>query len=191
VRSSQSSSRTASTKPDRADRYAAALDAAPERNPMNDLPPLADTAVVLGARVDDWRAAVREVGRALMRSGSTRLEYADRMLAVIEEFGAYVVVAPGLALAHARPGPDVRREGIAVVTLAKPVPFGHPHNDPVRVIVGLAAVNAEEHVAYVAKLANAFNDGGIVGRIARATSAEQVREILGLTAPTDRHPSPA
>jgi ascorbate PTS system EIIA or EIIAB component len=153
---------------------------------MTDLPPLPDTAVVLGAHVDDWRAAVREVGRALMRSGSTRSEYADRMIAVIEEFGAYVVVAPGLALAHARPGPDVRREGLAVVTLARPVSFGHPHNDPVRVVVGLAVSNAEEHVASVAKLANAFNDRGIVGRIARATSADEVRDILGLAAPPDR-----
>jgi PTS system ascorbate-specific IIA component len=158
---------------------------------MTDLPPLADTAVVIGARADDWRAAVREAGRALTRSGATRSEYADRMIAVIEEFGAYVVVAPGLALAHARPGVDVRREGIAVVTLARAVPFGHPHNDPVRVVVGLAASNAEEHVASVARLANAFNDGGIVGRIARATSADEIREILGLSAPTDRHASPA
>ena len=147
---------------------------------MSTIPPLPDTAVVLGAHVDDWRGAVREVGRALTRSGSTRSEYADRMIAVIEEFGAYVVIAPGLALAHARPGPDVRREGLAVVTLGKAVPFGHPHNDPVRVIVGLAVSSAEEHVAFVARLANAFNDSGIVGRIARATSPVEVREVLGL-----------
>ncbi|MBT2500349.1 PTS sugar transporter subunit IIA [Agromyces sp. ISL-38] len=144
------------------------------------IPPLPDTAVVLGARVDDWRAAVREAGRALTRSGATRAEYADRMIAVIEEFGAYVVIAPGLALAHARPGPDVRREGLAVVTLAEAVPFGHPHNDPVEVVVGLAVSNADEHVASVAKLANAFNDTGIVARIAAASSAAAVRSILGL-----------
>jgi PTS system ascorbate-specific IIA component len=65
------------------------------------------------------------------------------MIGVIEEFGAYVVIAPGLALAHARPGADVRREGLAVVTLAEAVPFGHPHNDPVRVVIGLAVSNAE------------------------------------------------
>jgi PTS system ascorbate-specific IIA component len=143
------------------------------------LPPLPDDAIVLRAHVDDWRAAVREAGRALTRSGSTRSEYADRMIAVIEEFGAYVVIAPGLALAHARPGPDVRREGLAVVTLAEPVPFGHPHNDPVRVVVGLAVSNAEEHVASVAQLANAFNDSGIVGRMARAQSPDELRALLG------------
>ena len=149
---------------------------------MTTIPPLPDTAVVLGARVDDWRGAVREAGRALTRAGVARSEYTDRMIAVIEEFGAYVVIAPGLALAHARPGADVQREGLAIVTLADAVPFGHPHNDPVRVVVGLAVSNAEEHVASVARLANAFNDSGIVGRIARATSADEVRELLGVTA---------
>ncbi|WP_157009322.1 PTS sugar transporter subunit IIA [Agromyces laixinhei] len=142
-------------------------------------PPLPDEAIVLGAHVDDWRAAVREAGRALVRSGSTASGYADRMIGVIEEFGAYVVIAPGLALAHARPGPDVRREGLSVVTLAEPVPFGHPHNDPVRIVVGLAVANAEEHVARVARLANAFNDSGIVGRMARAETTDEVRSLLG------------
>lgn len=147
---------------------------------MTPLPPLPDNAVVLGAHPADWRAAVREAGRALVRSGATRAEYAERMIAVIEEFGAYVVIAPGLALAHARPGPDVRHEGLAIVTLAKPVAFGHPHNDPVRVTIGLAVSSADEHVASVAHLANVFNDQRIVGRIASATTPGEVRELLGL-----------
>jgi PTS system ascorbate-specific IIA component len=51
--------------------------------------------------------------------------------------------------------------------------------------VGLAVSNAEEHVASIARLANAFNDAGIVGRIARASSADEVRELLGLGSPAD------
>lgn len=149
------------------------------------LPPLPDEAVVIGARADDWRSAVREAGRALARSGATRDEYADRMIAVIEEFGAYIVIAPGLALAHARPGGDVRREGLAVVTLAEPVAFGHPHNDPVRVVVGLAVSNAEEHVASVANLANVFNDPRAIDRIARAGDAAEVRGIFGIDGGTE------
>ena len=41
------------------------------------------------------------------------------MIAVIDEFGAYVVIAPGLALAHARPGPDVLAEGLSNAGLAE------------------------------------------------------------------------
>jgi len=146
------------------------------------LPPLPDEAVALRVHAADWRAAVREAGRALTRAGAVRIEYAERMISVIDEFGAYVVIAPGLALAHARPGPDVLHEGLSVVTLAEPVAFGHPHNDPVRVIVGLAVANAEEHVASVAALANAFNDHDAVERLAAAASADEVRAILGLEA---------
>jgi PTS system ascorbate-specific IIA component len=146
------------------------------------LPPVPDSAVLLGAEAADWRAAVRLAGRALTRSSSTRSEYAERMIAVIEEFGAYVVIAPGLALAHARPGPDVRREGLAVVTLATPVAFGHPHNDPVRVVLGVAVSNAEDHVAFIAALANAFNDPRAVARLAAASTADEVRDVLGVGA---------
>ena len=142
------------------------------------LPPLPDAAVTLGADAVDWRAAVREVGRALTRSGTARETYADRMIEVLEEFGAYIVIAPGLALAHARPGPDVLRSGLAVVTLAEPVAFGHPHNDPVRVVVGLAVSNAEEHVASVAGLANVFNERSAIDRLANATSVADVRAVF-------------
>ncbi|BDZ53798.1 PTS ascorbate transporter subunit IIA [Agromyces marinus] len=126
----------------------------------------------------DWRAAVRAAGDALVRSGATFPGYTDRMIRVLEEFGAYVVIAPGLALAHARPGPDVRRSGLAVVTLAEPVAFGHPHNDPVRVVLGLAATGPEEHVASVAESANAFNDPAVIERLAAAASPAEVRSVL-------------
>ncbi|GLI26128.1 PTS ascorbate transporter subunit IIA [Agromyces rhizosphaerae] len=143
------------------------------------LPPLPDSAIAIAVDADDWRAAVRAAGSALAASGATTAAYSDRMIDVIEEFGAYVVVAPGLALAHARPGPEVHAEGISVVTLAHPVAFGHAHNDPVQVVVGLAVRNAEAHVASVAELANVFNDEGVVASIARASAPGEIRALLG------------
>ncbi|WP_187976753.1 PTS sugar transporter subunit IIA [Mycetocola sp. JXN-3] len=146
------------------------------------LPPLPDDAINLHASAGDWRDAVRLAGNALERGGFTAESYSDRMIEVIEEFGAYVVIAPGLALAHARPGPDVLNSGIAVVTLAEPVVFGHPHNDPVNVVIGLAVTGTEEHVTTVAELANVFNDAGSIPALAEAPTAERVRDILGAPA---------
>jgi PTS system ascorbate-specific IIA component len=142
------------------------------------LPPLPDSAIVLRDDASEWRAAVRSAGRALARSGATDEAYTDRMIGVLEEFGAYIVIAPGLALAHARPGPDVRRNGLSVVTLAEPVPFGHPHNDPVRVVVGLAVTGADEHVASVAGLANVFNERSAIERLASASTIDDVRRVF-------------
>ncbi|MEX1078612.1 MAG: PTS sugar transporter subunit IIA [Homoserinimonas sp.] len=143
------------------------------------LPPITETGVVLNAEAADWRAAVRVSGSALTAMGSARAGYADEMIRMIEEHGPYVVIAPGLALAHARPGPDVLADGLAVVTLKEPVPFGHPHNDPVRVVLGLAILRVETHLASVAAIANIFNDSDAVGTIAAATSADEVLQIMG------------
>ncbi|MEO7124044.1 MAG: PTS sugar transporter subunit IIA [Lacisediminihabitans sp.] len=146
------------------------------------LPQLPDSAIVLGAEAADWRAAVRLVGAALVDSGVAKPGYSDEMIRMIEEHGPYVVIAPGLALAHARPGPEVLADGLAVVTLATPVPFGHPHNDPVKTVLGLAVTHPDAHLATIAELANIFNDSTAIADIAAATTAAEVREILGVSA---------
>lgn len=145
------------------------------------LPPLPATAVTVGAHASDWRDAVELAGEALARSGATEESYGARMVQVIEEFGAYIVIAPGLALAHARPGPDVNRDGLSVVTLDDPVVFGHPHNDPVSVVIGLAVTSPEAHVSSVAELANVFNDPDAIPALAAAGDVAEVQRILTLS----------
>ena len=144
------------------------------------LPPLTETGIVLSAEAADWRAAVRVAGGALVSMGAARDGYSDEMIRMIEEHGPYVVIAPGLALAHARPGPDVLADGLAVVTLEQPVPFGHPHNDPVRVVLGLAILRVETHLASVAAIANIFNDSDAVSALAAATTPDEVLQIMGV-----------
>jgi PTS system ascorbate-specific IIA component len=144
------------------------------------LPPLPASAIDLGVHAADWRMAMRFAGAALCRSEATRAGYTDRMIQVVDDFGAYIVIAPGLALAHARPGPDVRADGMSVVTLATPVVFGHPHNDPVRVVVGLAATTPEAHLSSVAELANMFNDPEAIPALADASCADDVWGVLGM-----------
>jgi PTS system ascorbate-specific IIA component len=143
------------------------------------LPPLPDNAIQLGATAADWRSAVRLAGARLSDSGAARPGYADEMIRMIEDHGPYVVIAPGLALAHARPGPEVMADGMSVVTLETPVDFGHPHNDPVSVILGLAVLDARSHLGSVAELANVFNDSSAIEELAAAETTGDVQRILG------------
>ncbi|MCU1419805.1 MAG: ascorbate transporter subunit [Homoserinimonas sp.] len=144
------------------------------------LPPLPESAIVLRAEAADWRTAVREAGAALTASGASLPGYSDEMIRMIEEHGPYVVIAPGLALAHARPGPDVVADGLSVITLATPVNFGHPHNDPVRVVLGLAMKSADVHLASIAAIANIFNDSEAIDALAKARTADEVLDIMGV-----------
>ncbi|MBA8991715.1 PTS system ascorbate-specific IIA component [Curtobacterium pusillum] len=146
------------------------------------LPPLPDEAVVLGATVSSWREALRVAGGALVSSGAATNPYTEAMIGMVEEHGPYIVISPGLAFAHARPGPAVLRDGLSVVTLAEPVTFGHPHNDPVHVVLGLAVAGVGTHLESIGEIANLFNDATVTGRIAAATTADEVRAIMGVSA---------
>jgi PTS system ascorbate-specific IIA component len=142
------------------------------------LPQLTEATVRLGAAARDWRDAVRVAGDVLVASGSVQSGYPQRMVEVIEEFGAYVVIAPGLALAHARPGNDVRADGLSLVTLQTPVSFGHAHNDPVHVVIGIAVTTADAHVTGIADLANAFNDPDLVPALSAATEPATAIDLI-------------
>lgn len=143
------------------------------------LPALSASAIVIGAEAKSWRAAVRLAGDALADAGYATPRYADEMVRMIEEHGPYVVIAPGLALAHARPGPEVLADGLSVVTLKEPVAFGHPHHDPVTVVLGLAAMRPDTHLPSIAAIANIFNDQDAIEALRQASTVEQVLEIMG------------
>lgn len=114
----------------------------------------------LGEHAETWRDAVVLAGNVLGAIGATGPTYTERMIGVIETFGPYVVVAPGVALVHARPDHDVLQNAAAIVTLPDGVPFGHPENDPVRVVVALAVTRPEEHIKIVAVIAKLLDEAG-------------------------------
>jgi PTS system ascorbate-specific IIA component len=100
------------------------------------------------------------------------------MVATVEQLGPYIVIAPGIALAHARPSPAVRRAAISLVTLLEPVAFGHRENDPVRLVIGLAAIDEERHITALSTLAEFLSDEGRRERLIGATGAAEVAQMV-------------
>ncbi|MER6851248.1 PTS sugar transporter subunit IIA [Streptomyces flaveolus] len=143
---------------------------------------LTDLLSVDGIRLDveaeDWRSAVRASGRVLVDEGISTAEYTEAMVRNVEENGPYIVIAPGFALAHTRPFEAVLKTGMSWVRLASPVAFGHETNDPVHLVVALAAVDSKAHTAALAALAKVLADGDNVRALQQATSPGQVLRVL-------------
>lgn len=135
-------------------------------------------AILLDQEAPDWRAAVRLAGRGLELSGAAAAAYADEMVRTVEDLGPYIVIAPGLALAHSRPSPAVHRTGWSWVTLSTPVAFGHPDNDPVRVVVGLAALDEKGHIEALATLADLLSDDVRRAALEKARTPDEIRSII-------------
>ena len=98
---------------------------------------------------DSWQQAVNEAVMLLHRAGAVESRYFDAIIDITAEYGPYYVVAPGIAMPHARPEDGVTETGFSLVTLDAPVAFGSNDNDPVDVILCLCAKSKEdldEHV---------------------------------------------
>jgi len=140
--------------------------------------PLPDEAIRLNVPAEDWRAAIRQAGGALVDAGTVAAPYIDEMIATVEQLGPYIVIAPGIALAHSRPSPSVNRAGLSWVTLATPVEFGNADNDPVRLVVGLAALDHDGHIDLMAALAETLSDEPCLTQALAAKTPQELRSAL-------------
>lgn len=139
---------------------------------------LAPGAVELDGRADDWREAIRLAGRLLERSGDATRDYTDAMVQSVEDNGPYIVVAPGFAFAHARPSEAVKRTALSWVRLAQPVEFSHKSNDPVTLVVALAARDSSEHLAAMKELAGLLGKPATRSALDSVSTEEELREVL-------------
>ena len=118
-----------------------------------------------GIEAEDWRSAIGKAGELLTATGATTDDYTGQMIAAVEQYGPYIVIAPGFALAHAQASESVVRTGLSWVQLASPVEFGHKSNDPVRLVVGLASHSHEAHRNALQQLGALLNKAGHVGPV--------------------------
>lgn len=126
---------------------------------------------------DDWRHAIRLAVEPLVRGGVVEPRYVDACVAILEEHGPYVVIAPGIALAHARPEDGVRAIGLSVVVLGRAIAFGHPSNDPVDLVFAFASPDRDRHSALLAALSRCLLDG-LAGKLRASASDGLATRLL-------------
>lgn len=144
-------------------------------------------AVRAKKRAHDWREAVRIAGGFLVETGSIEPRYVDAMERVIVELGPYVVIAPGIALLHARPEDGVVKPCFGLVTLSVPVPFGHSQNDPVDLVFVLGAVDKKGHIEGLQQLARMLGDSL---SLAGLRAAQDDQALYAVIQAQDGNPQP-
>jgi PTS system ascorbate-specific IIA component len=133
----------------------------------------------LQAEAFDSEAALRLGGQMLVDAGGVEPIYLDAMIEMLHEFGPYVVIAPGLALGHARPDAGVKTTCFSLLTLSKPVEFGVEDNDPVDVIFSFAAPDKNAHIQALRELATLCSDEANMQKIRQARSPGEILSMLG------------
>lgn len=121
--------------------------------------------------------AIHAAGTLLLEAGKIEERYIEAMIKGFKDFGPYIVLAPSIAIPHARPEHGVIQQGMAIVRLKKPVVFGHPTNDPVQLVCAICGVDNTSHIGMLQAVSSVLGDKA---RLKTIMDSSDVNEILSL-----------
>jgi len=100
------------------------------------------------------------------------------MVKGFQDVGPYIVLAPSIAIPHARPEHGVLEQGVSIIRLKKPVVFGHPTNDPVQLVCAICGTDATNHIGMLQSLAGILGDKAKLEVLLNAKDKEEILKII-------------
>lgn len=128
--------------------------------------------------VSEWKEAVRLACTPLINDNSVRPEYLEAIYMATEKLGPYYVLAPQIAMPHARPEEGVLQNSLSLVVIKEGINFGSLENDPVNLILLLAAKNSNQHIEMLTSISDLFCNDDDVQSIIKADSIQKILDIL-------------
>lgn len=126
----------------------------------------------LQGKASSWEESIRQSARLLREESLIEESYVEAMIANVLSYGPYILVAKGVAVAHAGIDDGVNGLGMSLYRLDKGVNFGNPELDPIRYIICLCVTDYGKHVTAFNTLLNLFQDSSMREKLDRVDTAK-------------------
>ncbi|MFK3660311.1 PTS sugar transporter subunit IIA [Scandinavium sp. NPDC088450] len=137
-----------------------------------------DGTIALRDNVESWPQALEICAQPLLDSQTITPEYITAIIEQHQKLGPYYVLAPGLAMPHARPEEGAKGLGLSLLKLQQGVSFGSQDNDPVDLIIMLAAPDKHSHIEMISALAELFSSDDDMLLLHQAETLEEIKKII-------------
>ena len=74
-------------------------------------------------KVSNWEESIQIAAQPLLEVGYFNQAYINSMIQSVHDMGPYIVIAPEIAIAHARPNDDVHKVGLSLLKLNEHINF--------------------------------------------------------------------
>lgn len=122
--------------------------------------------------------AIRLAGDLLVQANKVTSEYVDAMVKNYIEIGPYIVIAPNIAIPHARPENGVQETGISLLRLSDPIEFGHESNDPVKLICAIAGTDQSSHLEMLKGISQVLGNKAKLETILKTNEKKDIVELF-------------
>ncbi|MDG6346771.1 PTS sugar transporter subunit IIA [Glaesserella parasuis] len=141
-----------------------------------------NNSIKLHQSASNWEEAIKIGTDLLVAAGTIEPRYYDNIVSKIKEMGPYIILAPGLAMPHARPEEGVIKTSFALVTLETPIYFDG-EDEPVDVLLTLAGSDSDQHMQGLMEITQVLDDpdsdtGVDLDKIRRCKTAEDFYAVI-------------
>lgn len=132
--------------------------------------------VQIKEQVDNWEQGIALAAQPLLNQDYFEQSYITSMIDSVKKLGPYIVIAPEIAIAHARPNDEVNKIGLSLLKLNQHINFSDEGHYASLIFV-LSAVDNEGHLEILRHLATTLGDQEVVNQLLKA---QEVKDILNI-----------
>ncbi len=125
---------------------------------------------------NSWQEAIRLSSQLLLEQGYIDESYIEKMIENVNEFGAYIVIAPQIAMPHSRPEHGVIRGGFAVTIFNREIDIC---GSKAKAFITLACSHNNHHLKMMQMIALALNTKDKINSFVNAQNKQQIVTIFG------------
>jgi mannitol/fructose-specific phosphotransferase system IIA component (Ntr-type) len=139
---------------------------------------LTEDRICFKAECANWEEAIRLCGKPLTDSGDIEEGYIEACIESVKKYGPYIVLAPLVAMPHAKAPEYVRHIAMSYLHLEKPVNVLDNPERAAKIFIMLAAKDDTSHVDGLASLGEVLSDEAKLEGLINAKCTEDVLSIV-------------
>jgi mannitol/fructose-specific phosphotransferase system IIA component (Ntr-type) len=128
--------------------------------------------------VKDWEEAIIKSSKPLLDEGLIEKSYVNAMIDSVKEYGPYIVIAPNVAMPHARPETGSKKVGFSILKLKKSVAFSEEEGHKVQLLIALSCADSNTHIEILQSLVMILSDEEKNNKLFNAKTVEEILEVF-------------
>lgn len=143
---------------------------------------LNESLIITDLKANDYTDVMKKLGSVMIQEGYAKDSYIDALIEREQEYPTGLDIdGVGVAIPHTAVN-HVKKQGIAIAVLEKPVTFFQMGTDDetvkVQVIFMLAVINANEHLDQLQTILKIIQDKNVLSDLMKTKDTKQIIKIV-------------
>lgn len=136
-----------------------------------------EASISIKTMAKNWQEAIDFSMSSLLLNNYVNANYIQAIKDSTINNGPYYILAPGVAMPHARPECGALKTGMSLTLLKQEVQFADD-DEPVKLLIGLSAANADSHIGAIQALSELLCEEENLAALLTAKSEKQLADII-------------